>query len=79
MNCKCTSCFDCNGSGTVWRSWAGEYLGNSRCDDLDELLSCDSCGGSGIDYYCEECQQAELDAEQEEEERYRLERNRDRP
>ena len=65
MVCNCTSCPDCGGSGSVWRAWDGEYLGNHRCDDLDEMTSCDNCGGSGIESVCEECR---FLAEKEEEE-----------
>ena len=55
MVCKCISCADCNGSGCVWYSFGGEYLGNSRCDDLDELESCEECGGTGVAEECDEC------------------------
>lgn len=55
MVCKCVSCGDCNGTGTIWVSMSGEYLGNNRCDDFDELESCDECGGSGVIEYCDEC------------------------
>lgn len=54
--CRCIRCGDCNGSGTVWFDWRGHYLGNSRCDDLDELEHCDRCGGSGIIEVCDRCQ-----------------------
>ena len=37
MTCKCVFCGECDGMGTVWRSFSGKYLGNRRCDDLDEL------------------------------------------
>ena len=54
--CKCIMCKECNGSGSAWISSSGEYLGQGRCDDFDELEACDQCGGSGIDAMCEECQ-----------------------
>ena len=54
--CCCVRCGDCNGSGTVWFDWRGQYLGNSRCDDLDELEHCEQCGGSGITETCDRCQ-----------------------
>jgi len=53
--CTCTSCEGCGGTGHVWYSFSGEYLGNSRCDDMDELEVCDDCGGSGIFDVCDHC------------------------
>jgi len=56
MSCSCVNCPSCNGSGTVWFAFDGTYLGNNRCDDMDNLEKCDECGGSGIaDDYCDEC------------------------
>ena len=62
MACECVSCPDCGGTGTVWFSFpgpdmGGEYLGNHRCDDLDELDTCPRCGGRGITECCYECQE----------------------
>lgn len=55
--CCCVSCGDCGGSGNVWFSFGGkEYLGSHRCDDLDEMETCDTCGGSGITETCDRCQ-----------------------
>lgn len=68
MACECIECPECGGTGNVWVSFSGKYLGNRRCDDLDEMESCPQCGGSGIDYMCEECAYA-----QEEEERRMME------
>lgn len=45
--CECVSCSSCGGSGNVWFSLGGRYLGNHRCDDLDELETCEECRGSG--------------------------------
>ena len=64
MACECISCPDCGGSGSVWVSFSGEYLGTRRCDDLDELECCDSCGGSGVSWTCAECGYA-LEEEEE--------------
>lgn len=62
MACECTKCPECKGTGNVWFSFSGEYLGHNRCDDLDEMESCYMCGGSGIDSLCRECQESdELD------------------
>lgn len=66
MACTCTSCPACQGTGDVWYSFGGEYLGNRRCDDLDELEPCDECGGSGVDEYCDECLMAEEEERTEE-------------
>lgn len=64
--CTCTTCADCNGSGNVWWSFSGEYLGNSRCDDLDELETCDECDGTGIVSMCDNCHmQQELEEAEE--------------
>jgi len=54
--CRCRACADCRGSGAVWFDWNGKYLGNSRSDDLDDMETCDSCGGSGIVETCDRCQ-----------------------
>lgn len=59
MTCTCTPCPFCDGSGVVWWSCNGEYLGNSRCDDLDEMEACEECDGTGIDVMCDECLLAE--------------------
>ena len=59
MGCKCIPCADCGGTGNVWYAFDGEYLGNHRCDDMDELETCDMCDGSGIGDYCDECQWSE--------------------
>ena len=72
MTCTCVSCGECGGSGIVWISFSGKYLGNHRCDDLDDLESCPDCGGSGISSVCDECR----DAEEEYEEQRWLEENR---
>lgn len=55
MACECVSCRECGGSGTIWISFSGKYLGNHRCDDLDSLDSCEECGGSGLTEMCDEC------------------------
>lgn len=54
--CRCVTCGDCGGSGNVWFSFGGEYLGNRRCDDLDSMEPCEDCGGSGIVETCDRCQ-----------------------
>ncbi len=56
--CTCEYCPTCNGTGNVWYDFAGRYLGNSRCDDLDSMESCDECRG-GITDVCERCQMLE--------------------
>ena len=59
--CTCVRCGECNGSGNVWftfgRALYGghEYLGSRRCDDLDEMETCDECNGSGITEECDRC------------------------
>ena len=62
--CTCQRCPECGGTGDVWISFSGEYLGCFRCDDLDELDVCPECEGSGIILMCENCMD-ELLAEQE--------------
>jgi len=54
--CTCVSCESCGGTGTVWYAVDGTYLGDSRCDDCDNMEACDDCGGSGIESECDECQ-----------------------
>jgi len=55
MNCKCVRCLDCGGSGSVWCSFTGEYLGNHRSDDMDTLETCLECNGQGITEMCDDC------------------------
>ena len=61
MPCQCVRCIDCGGSGVVWYSFAGEYLGNTRCDDLDDYDMCPECGGSRISELCDECRELEYE------------------
>lgn len=57
--CRCVSCAECRGSGRVWFAFGGrEYLGSRRCDDLDEMETCEECSGSGLAEVCDRCQQA---------------------
>jgi hypothetical protein len=67
--CECVSCGACGGSGTVWFDFRGRYLGNHRCDDLDDMDTCEECGGSGIVETCAYCQEMEERDEQREESR----------
>ena len=47
--CTCVSCPDCEGTGSVWFTFGHkEYLGQRRCDDLDELETCEECRGSRL-------------------------------
>lgn len=78
MACKCVRCAECGGTGNIWVSLSGEYLGNSRCDDFDELDTCEDCDGTGITETCDDCrewQEEEYDRMFEEEQRD-LKRNR---
>lgn len=61
--CTCASCGSCGGTGNVWFTFDGKYLGNHRCDDLDELQRCDDCEGSGLSDVCELCAYQEEDDE----------------
>jgi DnaJ-class molecular chaperone len=70
MTCACIQCDECHGTGTVWISFSGKYLGSNRCDDLDSLETCDECGGRGLSEICAECQEKEDAADQEEFEAY---------
>lgn len=54
-SCICDLCLECNGTGTIWWSCTGEYLGAHRSDDLDEPETCDSCHGSGLDASDPDC------------------------
>lgn len=70
MPCECVICSECGGSGRVWFSFPGpgregKYLGNHRCDDLDEMDTCSICGGSGVSEVCHECQCQYNDEEDE--------------
>ena len=55
--CRCVQCGECGGSGIVWYSFTGEYLGNHRSDDLDDLDTCPECHGLGIDGLCSYCEE----------------------
>lgn len=55
MTCKCVFCGECGGSGVVWFSFSGTYLGDRRSDDLDEMELCPECHGSRISEECDEC------------------------
>lgn len=70
MACTCVRCPECHGRGSVWFSFSGEYLGDHRCDDFDEMEPCEECGGSGVIKTCDEC----IDARDEE-----FEQNDERP
>jgi len=64
----------CDGTGNVWFTFDGQYLGNHRSDDLDELERCEDCDGTGISEECDRC----LDARADEEDRaYDAERETD--
>jgi len=58
MACECVLCAACDGSGSIWVDFGGRYLGNRRCDDLDQLEPCGGCGGSGVSETCPECADA---------------------
>lgn len=58
MACECVSCPECGGSGSVWFSFSGKYIGRNRHDDLDELETCHKCDGSGLSELCDECRDA---------------------
>lgn len=61
MTCKCVPCGECGGTGHIWRAFGGQYLGNRRCDDLDEYERCEECGGYGVSELCQECADEEDD------------------
>jgi hypothetical protein len=56
-------CPECGGLGNVWWSFSGKYLGQSRCDDLDELEMCEECHGSGLLNMCDNCIEEEEDSD----------------
>lgn len=66
MNCKCIKCKTCNGTGYVWFTHDGRYLGRGRCDDMDELEHCDDCEGTGNESECDDCIDAREIEEDEE-------------
>lgn len=65
MECSCVPCDECDGSGSVWVSFGGKYLGRNRCDDMDRLETCEECRGSGFSEMCDYCYNLEEDAEWE--------------
>lgn len=56
--CTCVSCSSCRGTGNVWFTFNGKYLGNHRSDDMDQLETCYDCDGSGLSEVCEFCMDA---------------------
>lgn len=66
MDCKCIVCDECGGTGNIWVTHSGEYLGKSRQDDQDELDVCEECCGTGIEIECDECRMAREEREYEE-------------
>ena len=56
MSCQCILCEYCEGTGNVCFDMKGNYLGKNRCDDMDELMPCEECNGTGIDEICDGCQ-----------------------
>jgi RecJ-like exonuclease len=61
VTCRCVSCSSCEGTGNVWLDFRGKYLGNHRSDDMDELVRCEDCEGSGISEECDECADRYMD------------------
>lgn len=57
--CTCKSCPECHGTGNVFWSFGGRYLGNHRCDDLDRVEKCTECDGGGIIEVCDFCRRME--------------------
>jgi RecJ-like exonuclease len=57
--CSCVPCPECGGTGDVWWSFSGRYLGRFRCDDLDERDTCSECDGTGLLEMCQACLDAE--------------------
>lgn len=72
MTCTCTTCRECEGSGFIFFSMSGEYLGSHHMDDLDQLEVCESCSGRGIEDTCNECLEKEWDELEKEEEHRRI-------
>jgi hypothetical protein len=63
--CRCISCPDCGGRGSMWRTLDGKYHVN-RCNDMGDLETCDSCWGSGISETCDRCIELEqIDRDEE--------------
>ena len=44
----------------MWQTMDGE-IHSIRCDDMGELLTCESCRGYGISERCDDCMLAEED------------------
>jgi len=55
-DCMCVSCPDCS-NGQVYYDIGGRYIGKYRRDDMCEMETCDSCGGSAFTEECERCTQ----------------------
>lgn len=66
MDCECVICEECGGSGDVWESIGGMYLGKYRIDDLAHMITCPICDGEGVLEYCWECRLKEDEYRQRE-------------
>jgi hypothetical protein len=55
MNCTCSSCSACRGTGSIYVDMGGRVV--PYFDDLCDLETCDECGGSGTCDECEYCRQ----------------------
>lgn len=53
--CTCPQCPMCEGNGHYYVDMRGHYLHHGRRDDMDEMETCEECGGSGIEYECDYC------------------------
>lgn len=65
MPCECVRCKECEGTGNIWISFSGKYLGHNRCDDLDEMDTCPECDGDGLSELCDDCRERIEEEEQE--------------
>jgi len=53
--CICVTCGACDGTGHIYVDMRGRYIGRHASDDMDEMVSCPACDGSGITEECDYC------------------------
>ena len=61
--CDCIDCPDCGGTGDWWQS--GDHMAPHRFDDMGDFVTCPTCDGDGLQYYCMKCWQQYQEYEEE--------------
>jgi hypothetical protein len=57
--CTCERCCMCEGTGGYYVDSRGRFQGVHRSDDMEDLETCEFCGGSGVTDECSRCMDLE--------------------